>query len=83
MRHIQVNKSHKYQRPKNRVGELPDDEIDMKGHERRGVVSFQCSDPLWKKFDRVVEKTYGKYKKSKILEEMIRRFVDKEEKKSL
>jgi hypothetical protein len=80
VRVLKIHKS-KYAKQENMIGKIPEDEIDLRGHEKRGVCSFQCSESLWRKFDKIVEKHYGKYKKSKIIEEMLRRFVDKEEKK--
>jgi len=81
---IQTNKEHRvYTTHPNMQGKLPEDELNILGKEKRTVVSFQCKNSIWKKFDRMIENKYGKYKKSSVLEEMIRRYVEKEEKKGL
>ena len=80
---IQTNKEHRfYKTHPDMTGKVPDDELNILGKEKRTVVSFQCKHSIWKKFHRMIENKYGKYKKSSVLEEMIRRYVEKEDKKT-
>lgn len=41
----------------------------------RRLVSFQCDRNLWNEFDNYVVETYGNYKKSLVLESLIRREI--------
>lgn len=61
---------------------LEDSNLDVNGRPKRTVVSFQISYPLWKDFDKVIEDEYGKYKKSLIIEDLIRKYLDKKKKGS-
>jgi hypothetical protein len=57
------------------------EDLNIRGKPKRGLASFQIEEKLWNEFDRKVEQIYGKYKKSYILESLIRQFmVDSEEK---
>lgn len=56
---------------------LEDVNLDVHGRPKRTVVSFQISYPLWKDFDKVIEDEFGKYKKSLIIEDLIRKYLDK------
>ena len=42
---------------------------------KKGVVSFQIDLKLWAEFDHRIESEYGRYKKSKIIENLIRNFM--------
>jgi hypothetical protein len=56
------------------------EDLNIRGKPKRGLASFQIEEKLWKDFDTKVEQIYGKYKKSYILENLIRKFMDSEEK---
>lgn len=59
-----------------------DIDLDSKGKPKRGLVSFQIEQKIWKEFDKLIEEKYGRYKKSYILENLIRKFIkDSEQKK--
>lgn len=51
------------------------EDLNIRGKPKRGLASFQCEDKLWSEFDRIVEKEHGKYKKSYIIESLIREYV--------
>jgi hypothetical protein len=55
-------------------------DLNSRGRPRRGVVSFQIEMSLWREFDRKVEDEYGKYKKSYIIENLIRKFMQSQKK---
>lgn len=78
-RRLIVNKRHIYQRRPNKRGILHEDYLDVKGREKRSVQSFQCSVMLWLKFRRMVESKYGKYKQSYVIEDLIRKWIQKQE----
>lgn len=48
---------------------------------KRSVVSFQIDRQLWKEFDEYVTERYGNYKKSILIESLIRKYL--KQKKSL
>lgn len=50
-------------------------DLNLRGKPRRGLVSFQIEEKLWKEFDNIVEKNHGKYKKSYIIESLIREYM--------
>lgn len=52
-----------------------DKDLNIRGRPRRGLVSFQCEDKLWREFDKKVEQQYGRYKKSYIIESLIREYM--------
>lgn len=47
------------------------------GREKKTVVSFQITKSVWNKFDELVERDFGKYKKSLIIEDLIRKYNEK------
>ena len=49
---------------------------------KRSVVSFQVDRALWKEFDEYVTERYGNYKKSILIESLIRKYL-KHKKRSL
>ena len=51
------------------------EDLNIRGKPKRGLASFQCEDKLWSEFDKIVEKEHGKYKKSYIIESLIREYV--------
>ncbi len=51
------------------------DELNIRGKPKRGIVSFQIEEKLWRAFDQKVEKQYGRYKKSYIIESLIREYM--------
>jgi hypothetical protein len=55
--------------------EQENEDLNIRGRPKKGVVSFQCEMKLWREFDHKVEQDYGKYKKSLIIEELIRKFM--------
>ncbi len=59
---------------------LQDEDLDVRGRPKRTVVSFQCDYSLWNEFDQEIESTYGKYKKSAVIESLIRQYMDKPKK---
>jgi len=73
--HIQVNKTHIYKRRPSKKGILPDSDLDIRGREKRTVQSFQCGVNTWKQFGVVVERKYGKYKKSYVIESLIDKWI--------
>ena len=50
-------------------------DLNINGKPKRGLVSFQCEEKLWHDFDKIVEKEHGKYKKSYIIESLLREFM--------
>lgn len=42
---------------------------------KRSVVSFQIDRELWKEFDEFVTERYGNYKKSILIESLIRKYL--------
>ncbi|HET6717113.1 MAG TPA: hypothetical protein VFG90_08270 [Nitrososphaeraceae archaeon] len=52
-----------------------DEDLNIRGKPKRGLVSFQCEEKLWREFDKKVERQYGKYKKSYIIESLIREYM--------
>lgn len=51
-------------------------DLDKKsGKPKRCLASFQIETKLWKEFDKSVEKEHGKYKKSYIIENLIRKYL--------
>lgn len=50
-------------------------DLNVRGKPKRGLVSFQCEKKLWQEFDNIVEKDHGKYKKSYIIESLIREYM--------
>lgn len=60
-----------------------DKDLNIKtGRPRRGLVSFQCEDKIWREFDKMVEEKHGKYKKSYIIENLIRKYMMMESEKN-
>jgi hypothetical protein len=51
------------------------EELNVRGKPKRGLASFQCEKKLWKEFDKVVEEQYGRYKKSYIIESLLREYI--------
>lgn len=51
------------------------EDLNIRGKPKRGLASFQCEDKLWHEFDKIVEEQHGRYKKSYIIESLIREFV--------
>jgi hypothetical protein len=51
------------------------EDLNIRGKPKRGLASFQCEDKLWSEFDKIVEQEHGKYKKSYIIESLIREYV--------
>jgi hypothetical protein len=63
---------------------LENDDLDIRGRPKKTVVSFQCDLKIWNHFDDIVESEWGKYKKSLIIEDLIRKYIEsKKNKKSL
>lgn len=52
-----------------------DKDLNIRGKPKRGLASFQIENKLWKEFDQFVEQQHGKYKKSYIIESLIREFM--------
>jgi hypothetical protein len=52
-----------------------DKDLNIRGRPRRGLASFQCEEKLWRDFDKKVEQQYGRYKKSYIIESLIREYM--------
>jgi hypothetical protein len=50
-------------------------DLNIRGKPKRGLASFQCEEKLWREFDKVVEESHGKYKKSYIIESLIREYM--------
>ena len=50
-------------------------DLNLRGKPKRGLVSFQCEEKLWCDFDKKVEEDHGKYKKSYIIESLIREYM--------
>lgn len=70
-----IKKSDKYNNLK-----LEDPNLNVNGQVKKTVVSFQCEYKLWNDFDEMVESEYGKYKKSLIIEDLIRKYMAKKNK---
>ncbi|MDF2736334.1 MAG: hypothetical protein K0S93_190 [Nitrososphaeraceae archaeon] len=51
------------------------EDLNIRGKPKRGLASFQCEEKLWHEFDKTVEKEHGKYKKSYIIESLIREYM--------
>jgi len=51
------------------------EDLNVRGKPKRGLASFQIEDKLWKEFDKLIEQEHGKYKKSYIIENLIREFM--------
>jgi hypothetical protein len=56
-------------------------DLNIRGKPKRGLASFQCEDKLWREFDKKVEEQHGKYKKSYIIESLIREYMSATESK--
>ena len=41
----------------------------------RILVSMRIMEDLWQEFDSIIEKEYGRYKKSRVIEYLIREYV--------
>ena len=54
-----------------------DKDLNPRGKPRRFLASFQIEEKLWREFDRVIEQDHGKYKKSYIIENLIREYMSK------
>lgn len=52
-----------------------DQDLNIRGKPKRGLASFQIEEKLWKEFDKIVEKEHGRYKKSYIIESLIREYM--------
>ena len=52
-----------------------DNDLNVWGKPKRGLASFQCEEKLWREFDKMIEEEHGKYKKSYILESLIRKYM--------
>ena len=50
-------------------------DLNLRGKPKRGLVSFQIEEKLWCDFDKKVEEDHGKYKKSYIIESLIREYM--------
>jgi metal-responsive CopG/Arc/MetJ family transcriptional regulator len=61
---------------------LEDVNLDIHGRPKRTVASFQIDYKLWNEFDSNVEEEYGKYKKSFIIEDLIRKYMAKKTQQS-
>ena len=59
---------------------LDNKDLNVFGNPKKTVVSFQVNYSLWKHFDEVVENEYGRYKKSLIIEDLIKKYLAKKEK---
>ena len=59
---------------KNKKG-YSDADLNVRGKPKRGLASFQCEEKLWREFDKTVEEEHGKYKKSYIIENLIREYM--------
>jgi hypothetical protein len=51
------------------------EDLNIRGKPKRGLVSFQCEEKLWRDFDNKIEMKYGRYKKSYIIESLIRQYM--------
>jgi predicted AlkP superfamily phosphohydrolase/phosphomutase len=50
-------------------------DLNIRGKPKRGLASFQIEEKLWKEFDEQIEKEHGRYKKSYIIESLIREYM--------
>lgn len=53
---------------------------ERSGKPKRALSSFQCEVKLWDEFDKLVEKEHGTYKKSYIIESLIREYMTNKKK---
>ena len=59
-----------------RKGYKNEDIDERSGKPKRGLVSFQIEYKLWNEFDKAIEQHHGKYKKSYIIESLIRQYME-------
>ena len=52
-----------------------DKDLNLRGKPRRFLASFQIEEKLWRDFDKMIEQQHGKYKKSYIIENLIREYM--------
>lgn len=50
-------------------------ELDNTDDKKKIVRSFQIGSKLWNEFDQLVENEFGQYKKSLVIEHLIRKFM--------